>query len=242
MVAVWTVQRSPGAVALRCIRGCTRRPADSDRKGHSCGARRGLCAAPVAAQRVSLAHWCVAPDARGTGVARALVDAISEKHAQRLGIRAKCRDDYELADTWTSLGYSVASLRARGRRTGRCRHSAPTRGPLLRRGLKDRVPRGERRARTTDHGRRAGDRRGNLGVDLVDGELSSGVDDSPSSGKVTGVHWDRGRTPVIYPATRELASPRKHAHLPVRPRNRRRGGPTPPAHGKLRPWSSRGTG
>ncbi len=69
---------------------------------------------------VSLTHLCVAPDARGTGVARALVDAISEKHVQRLGIRAKCRDDYELADTWTGLGFT-----ARAKAIGRGRDRAP---------------------------------------------------------------------------------------------------------------------
>lgn len=69
---------------------------------------------------VSLTHLCVEPDARGTGVARALVDRITELHCQRLGIRAKCRDDYGLADTWTRLGFT-----ARAKATGRGQDRAP---------------------------------------------------------------------------------------------------------------------
>ncbi|WP_160148735.1 GNAT family N-acetyltransferase [Amycolatopsis alkalitolerans] len=69
---------------------------------------------------VSLTHLCVEPDARGMGIAGALVKTITERHSQRLGIRAKCRDDYGLADTWQHLGFT-----ARAKTTGRGRDRTP---------------------------------------------------------------------------------------------------------------------
>ncbi|MCP2243281.1 Acetyltransferase (GNAT) family protein [Lentzea aerocolonigenes] len=54
---------------------------------------------------VSLTHLCVHRQAREHGVAHALIKAISATYASRLGIRAKCRDDYDLADTWIKLGF-----------------------------------------------------------------------------------------------------------------------------------------
>jgi GNAT superfamily N-acetyltransferase len=69
---------------------------------------------------VSLTHLCVAPGSRGDGIARALVEAITARHGDRLGIRAKCRDDYNLEPVWTSLGF-----RPRASTTGRGRDRAP---------------------------------------------------------------------------------------------------------------------
>jgi hypothetical protein len=64
---------------------------------------------------VSLTHLCISEAARHCGVARMLVDAISSRHPSRLGIRAKCRDDYELANVWENLGFqSRASTVGRG--------------------------------------------------------------------------------------------------------------------------------
>ncbi|MGW1836718.1 GNAT family N-acetyltransferase [Streptomyces sp. NPDC002067] len=54
---------------------------------------------------VRLAHLCVAEEHRGRNIARLLVGAIRERHAHRLGIRAKCRRDYGLSDMWTALGF-----------------------------------------------------------------------------------------------------------------------------------------
>lgn len=64
--------------------------------------------------QVMLSHLCVAAEARGLGVARALVAEIRDKHSSRLGIRAKCRDDYGLNSMWEALGFH-----ARGTAVGR---------------------------------------------------------------------------------------------------------------------------
>jgi GNAT superfamily N-acetyltransferase len=55
--------------------------------------------------RVRLAHLCVDSDYRGQGVNQRLVDAISSRHADRLGILLKCRKDYGLEKMWTRLGF-----------------------------------------------------------------------------------------------------------------------------------------
>ncbi|MGW5939149.1 GNAT family N-acetyltransferase [Streptomyces celluloflavus] len=60
---------------------------------------------PKRNHHVRLAHLCVAEEHRGKGIARLLVDAIRERHAHRLGIRAKCRRDYGLSGMWTGLGF-----------------------------------------------------------------------------------------------------------------------------------------
>jgi GNAT superfamily N-acetyltransferase len=46
-------------------------------------------------QVVRLTHLCVSGDARGRGLARLLITAISERHADRFGITLKCRNDYD---------------------------------------------------------------------------------------------------------------------------------------------------
>ncbi|SFK56602.1 MULTISPECIES: GNAT family N-acetyltransferase [Amycolatopsis] len=84
------------------------------------GALIGYALYRLPRNEVSLTHLCVEPDARGTGVARALVDEITRRHQDRLGVRAKCRDDYGLEQTWSSLGF-----KARARTTGRGRDRAP---------------------------------------------------------------------------------------------------------------------
>jgi GNAT superfamily N-acetyltransferase len=57
------------------------------------------------ADRVRLTHLCVEPEHRGTGVSRQLVDAISDRHQDRLGILLKCRKDYRLERMWSRLGF-----------------------------------------------------------------------------------------------------------------------------------------
>jgi len=69
---------------------------------------------------VALTHLCVRPDARNRGIARRLVEEISRLHGGRLGIRAKCRDDYGLEPAWTGLGFQ-----RRGRAVGRGKDRAP---------------------------------------------------------------------------------------------------------------------
>ncbi|MFD5319204.1 GNAT family N-acetyltransferase [Streptomyces sp. NPDC127098] len=71
---------------------------------------------PKRSPHVRLAHLCVAEEHRGKGVARLLVEAICERHPQRLGIKAKCRRDYGLSEMWTSLGFVPrGEIRGRGR-------------------------------------------------------------------------------------------------------------------------------
>ena len=56
-----------------------------------------------------LAQLCVAPDARGEGVARSLIETLSTMHAQRQGIRLRCRDDFPAAKVWPRLGFYPVS-------------------------------------------------------------------------------------------------------------------------------------
>lgn len=55
--------------------------------------------------KVMLSHLCVDPAARRSGVARALVAGIRDRHSSRLGIQAKCRDDYRISAMWEALGF-----------------------------------------------------------------------------------------------------------------------------------------
>ena len=56
-------------------------------------------------QVVRLTHLCVSRDARGQGLARLLITAISERHADRFGITLKCRNDYDANGIWPHLGF-----------------------------------------------------------------------------------------------------------------------------------------
>ncbi|MCX4920101.1 GNAT family N-acetyltransferase [Streptomyces sp. NBC_00687] len=57
--------------------------------------------------RVRLAHLCVDDSYRGQGVNGKLIDAVSERHADRLGIMLKCRKNYGLEKMWTRLGFQM---------------------------------------------------------------------------------------------------------------------------------------
>ncbi|MGW5055676.1 GNAT family N-acetyltransferase [Actinokineospora sp. NPDC004072] len=70
--------------------------------------------------QVMLSHLCVETAARGSGVARVLVETIKNRHAAQLGIRAKCRDDYGLNPMWSALGFQ-----ALGAAVGRGRDRSP---------------------------------------------------------------------------------------------------------------------
>lgn len=63
---------------------------------------------------VHVVHLCVADDARGGGVARALVEALSVRHADRRGIELLVRNDFPARQAWERLGFS-----ARGEISGR---------------------------------------------------------------------------------------------------------------------------
>ncbi len=58
---------------------------------------------------IKLVHLCVDTSARGSGAARALVDAVIRLHPRRSMISAACRTDYGIDDFWRSLGMHAAS-------------------------------------------------------------------------------------------------------------------------------------
>lgn len=57
--------------------------------------------------RVRLAHLCVDDRYRGQRVNDKLVEALSKRHADRLGIMLKCRKNYGLEKMWTRLGFQM---------------------------------------------------------------------------------------------------------------------------------------
>ena len=69
---------------------------------------------------ISLTHLCVGQQHRGGGIARALVEAIVERHPQRAGIRLSCRTDYDADGMWPELGFTKL-----GERPGRSRAGLP---------------------------------------------------------------------------------------------------------------------
>ncbi len=60
---------------------------------------------------VSLTHLCVRNSERGQGTARRLVDDIARRHADRRGIRLRCRFDYPAHHMWPRLGFEHWSRR-----------------------------------------------------------------------------------------------------------------------------------
>ena len=71
---------------------------------------------PKRSAHIRLAHLCVAEEQRGRSIARQLVEEIRKRYPQRLGIKAKCRRDYNLSGMWTSLGFVPhGEVRGRGR-------------------------------------------------------------------------------------------------------------------------------
>lgn len=63
---------------------------------------------------VVLTHLCVDRRLRKMGIARSLVEEVSNRTQARMGIRAKCRNDYQLDQVWRSLGFDALG-KARGR-------------------------------------------------------------------------------------------------------------------------------
>lgn len=64
-----------------------------------------LYARRVRSGHVSLTHLCVGAEHRGSGIARALVDAIVERNPNSAGIRLSCRKDYDAHNMWPKLGF-----------------------------------------------------------------------------------------------------------------------------------------
>lgn len=50
-------------------------------------------------------HLCVAEEYRDRGVAKRLIAAVRERCADRLGLRLRCRDDWDASKIWPSLGF-----------------------------------------------------------------------------------------------------------------------------------------
>jgi hypothetical protein len=71
-------------------------------------------------QVVRLTHLCVSRQTRGQGLARLLVDIISERHSDRFGITLKCRKDYAENAIWPHLGF-----KRQGEVPGRSRKRIP---------------------------------------------------------------------------------------------------------------------
>ncbi|WP_172405838.1 PIN domain-containing protein [Clavibacter michiganensis] len=67
---------------------------------------------------IKLVHVCVGNQARGTGLARVMVNTAITRHPRRTFITASCRTDYGIDGFWQSLGMYVASERAGRALTG----------------------------------------------------------------------------------------------------------------------------
>ena len=74
----------------------------------------------LARDRVRLIHLCVGEPFRGTGAARALVEAVAREHSSLRGLSVKCRKDYDAASIWRGLGFTYG-----GEAPGRGQDQAP---------------------------------------------------------------------------------------------------------------------
>lgn len=64
---------------------------------------------------VVIVHLAVAPAAQGKGIAHRLITAVSERYADRTGIRARCRRDFPANQVWPALGFvALGNLPGRG--------------------------------------------------------------------------------------------------------------------------------
>lgn len=93
---------------------------DYGHAGHILVAARGVevlgyTAYRVPRNEVRLAHLVVATEARGQGVARALVEEITSRHSERRGIGLRCRRDLAAHNVWPKLGFvSIGERLGRG--------------------------------------------------------------------------------------------------------------------------------
>lgn len=71
-------------------------------------------------QVVRLTQLCVSERKRGSGIARMLIEAISERHSDRLAVVLKCRKDYPVNGIWPHLGFAC-----QGEVPGRSRKRLP---------------------------------------------------------------------------------------------------------------------
>ena len=74
----------------------------------------GYCLFDLPREVVRLVQVCVSDAGRGTGLARALVDAVSARYPGRLGLVLKCRADWPADSMWPKLDF-VAQTQVPGR-------------------------------------------------------------------------------------------------------------------------------
>lgn len=60
----------------------------------------------ISKSKAVIAHFCVAPDARGQGVSHALINFLRGVAKAHRGIFLKCRKDFDLHSTWQHLGFT----------------------------------------------------------------------------------------------------------------------------------------
>lgn len=65
----------------------------------------------VARGRVAIVHLCVADAARGTGVARRLVDHLKQETKSLEGIGLFCRRDYDMTHLWSKFGFEAVNAK-----------------------------------------------------------------------------------------------------------------------------------
>lgn len=80
----------------------------------------GYCLFDLPRDVVRIVHVCVSEAGRGAQLARALVDAVGDRHADRLGMLLKCRADWAADRMWPKLGFS-----AQAQVPGRSRQQLP---------------------------------------------------------------------------------------------------------------------
>lgn len=78
------------------------------------GSVAGYCLFDLPRDVIRIVHLCIDNRARGKGLARALIDAVSARHADRLGMVLKCRADWPADKMWPALGFT-AQTRVVGR-------------------------------------------------------------------------------------------------------------------------------
>ncbi|GAB4002240.1 PIN domain-containing protein [Nocardioides ultimimeridianus] len=95
-------------------------------QGHIALARRsdgsvaGYCLFDLPRDIIRVVQLCISDDARQSGLARSLIDAVSTKHADRLGMVLKCRADWPADSLWPRLGFT-----AQTQVTGRSKQGHP---------------------------------------------------------------------------------------------------------------------
>lgn len=69
------------------------------------GTLLGYCLFDLPRDVVRIVQVCVSDTARGTGLARSLIEAVSVRHSDRLGLVLKCRADWPADRMWPKLGF-----------------------------------------------------------------------------------------------------------------------------------------